>query len=53
MQDRAHARGGCQGHIDIVLPPHLQQYVPSFDIWLQAHVKSQLDARVELDPNIV
>jgi hypothetical protein len=48
-----HGRRGCRECIDIVLPLHLQQDVPSFNIWLQAHVKGQLDAGVVLDPNMV
>jgi hypothetical protein len=48
-----HAWRGCQGCIDIVLPLHLQQDVPSFCIWLQVHAKGQLGARVVLDLDMV
>jgi hypothetical protein len=48
-----HAWKGHYGRIDIVFPLHLQQDVPSFSIWLQAHVKGQLDVGVLLDPNMV
>lgn len=38
----SHARGGCRRWVCIELPPHLQQDIPSFPIWLKAHVKAQL-----------
>jgi hypothetical protein len=53
VEYRMHAWKGCQGGIDIVLPPHLQLHVSSFSIWLQVHVKGQLGARVVLDPDMV
>jgi hypothetical protein len=44
---------GHQGHVHIELPPHLQQEIPSFDVWLELHVKAQLTEGAKMDEDVV
>jgi hypothetical protein len=45
--------GGCQGWVHIELHPHLQQEIPSYDVWLKLHVKTQLATWTRVDENVV
>jgi len=47
------ACGGHQGRVHIELPPHLQQEIPSFDVWLKLHVKAQLAKGAKMDEDVV